>query len=93
LNVTNNREVAMKPIIMFAMVLSLCSCVFGGDGRKGDGGDASISVPVSVPVSVTKYGQICRTDHGSCPMMSPLVEGSLCYCPSFFGPVYGKVVQ
>ncbi len=70
------------------MVFSLCSCVFGGDGDR-DGGDASISVPVSV----TKYGQICQTEYGSRPMVSPLVEGALCYCPSSYGPVYGKVVQ
>jgi len=35
----------------------------------------------------------CSTPYGACWLGTPLSVGDLCYCPSLYGPVYGRAVR
>lgn len=73
-------------LILGALVI-LQSCASGGRGTgpNGDGGDASITIPINV----TKFGQSCfarETRERICVINRPLPTGSACQCYTPYAP-------
>lgn len=51
---------------------------------------AAPRAPVVVPSQEAGFVYVCRTRHGGCPLKSPLLPGSTCYCPGFLGLPFVK---
>ena len=84
----------MGQILVLFLSTILVGCI-GGDATSISGnaqGGAGIDVKVytsPVPGYVTP-ATVCGTRFGFCPMGVIIPKGSVCYCPSFNGPIWGR---
>jgi serine/threonine-protein kinase len=51
---------------------------------------AATRASVVAPSQEAGFVYVCRTRHGGCPLKSPLLPGSTCYCPGFLGLPFVK---
>jgi hypothetical protein len=48
--------------------------------------------PMPPPTSAPIPGRFCGTPAGACPMSFWAAVGEPCYCPTFYGPIWGQIV-
>lgn len=84
----------MRQILVLFLSAILVGCI-GGDATSISGnaqGGAGIDVKVynhPVPGNILP-ATACGTPYGSCPMGVIIPKGSVCYCPSPYGPIWGQ---
>jgi hypothetical protein len=53
-------------------------------------GMATVAYAPPVPPPTPPPAWRCATQYGVCPLGQALPSGSPCYCPTYYGPVWGR---